>query len=140
MLADNCRRKGTRGRLGSVLSQFLHDLLPQDVHERCNDKAFVSGPLLQLQVTAAPSSVLSDPAIVSFESGLDAMHTGCRDKSMAETTGGAHISVPLEGGSHRSSTHQLPHSLVIIFNAHVWWLHCVHANRLQCAMQAEWPC
>ena len=46
MLADDCRRNGTRGRLGTVLSQFLHDLLPQDAHERCNDKAFVSALLL----------------------------------------------------------------------------------------------
>ncbi|KAK9909103.1 hypothetical protein WJX75_007198 [Coccomyxa subellipsoidea] len=42
VLADDCRRNGTRGRLGTVLSQFLHDLLPQDAHERCNDKAFVA--------------------------------------------------------------------------------------------------
>ncbi|CAL8460544.1 g73 [Coccomyxa elongata] len=42
LLADDCRRKGTRGRLGTVLSEFLYDLLPQDAHERCNHKTFVA--------------------------------------------------------------------------------------------------
>lgn len=41
VLADDCRRKGTRGRLGTVLSRFLHDLLPEDAHERCRNKIHV---------------------------------------------------------------------------------------------------
>ena len=41
VLADDCRVNGTRGRLGDVLSTFLHDLLPDDAHERCRDKTFV---------------------------------------------------------------------------------------------------
>lgn len=41
VLADDCRVNGTRGRLGSVLSTFLHDLLPDDAHERCRNKTFV---------------------------------------------------------------------------------------------------
>ena len=45
MLADDCRVNGTRGRLGDVLSTFLHDLLPDDAHERCRDKTFVRPPL-----------------------------------------------------------------------------------------------
>ncbi len=42
VLADDCRVNGTRGRLGEVLSTFLHDLLPEDAHERCRNKTFVS--------------------------------------------------------------------------------------------------
>ncbi|KAK9841996.1 hypothetical protein WJX81_003246 [Elliptochloris bilobata] len=42
VLCDNCRRNGTRGRLGRVLERFLHDLLPEDVHERCSDRTFVA--------------------------------------------------------------------------------------------------
>ena len=44
VLADDCRVNGTRGRLGDVLSTFLHDLLPDDAHERCRDKTFVRLP------------------------------------------------------------------------------------------------
>lgn len=46
MLADDCRVKGTRGRLGVVLSQFLHDLLPDDAHERCRNKIHVSARIV----------------------------------------------------------------------------------------------
>ncbi|CAL5219418.1 g1247 [Coccomyxa viridis] len=42
VLADDCRVNGTRGRLGEVLSTFLHDLLPEDAHERCRNKTFVA--------------------------------------------------------------------------------------------------
>ena len=44
VLAEDCRANGTRGRLGTVLSTFLHDLLPEDAHERCRNKTFVSLP------------------------------------------------------------------------------------------------
>ncbi|KAK9810474.1 hypothetical protein WJX72_011305 [[Myrmecia] bisecta] len=42
VFADNCRRNGTRGRLGVVLRQFLEDLLPEDIHLRCKDRAYVA--------------------------------------------------------------------------------------------------
>jgi hypothetical protein len=38
----DCRENGTRGRLGSVLVKFLEELLPDDIHERCRDKAHVA--------------------------------------------------------------------------------------------------
>lgn len=41
-LAKDCRENGTRGRLGSVLRNFMEDLLPDDIHERCRDKAYVA--------------------------------------------------------------------------------------------------
>lgn len=41
-LADDCRAKGTRFRLRSVLEAFLRDLLPTDAHERCNGAAYVA--------------------------------------------------------------------------------------------------
>lgn len=41
LLADDCRRQGTRGRLGTVLSKFLHSVLPENAHERCRDKIYV---------------------------------------------------------------------------------------------------
>jgi predicted acylesterase/phospholipase RssA len=41
-LAKDCRDNGTRGRLGSVLVKFLEELLPDDIHEKCRDKAYVA--------------------------------------------------------------------------------------------------
>lgn len=41
-LAEDCRTNGTRGRLGLVLEKFLEELLPEDIHERCNNRAFVA--------------------------------------------------------------------------------------------------
>ena len=38
----DCRDNGTRGRLGSVLVKFLEELLPDDIHEKCRDKAYVA--------------------------------------------------------------------------------------------------
>lgn len=51
LLADDCRRQGTRGRLGIVLSQFLHSVLPEDAHERCRNKIYVSGPGLRVAIS-----------------------------------------------------------------------------------------
>ncbi len=56
MLADDCRQKGTRGRLGIVLSRFLHDLLPDDAHERCKDKIYVS-------ITPLPNACMQPSSI-----------------------------------------------------------------------------
>ena len=42
VLADDCRVNGTRGRLGDVLSTFLHALLPDDAHERCAGKGWTA--------------------------------------------------------------------------------------------------
>lgn len=42
LLTADCRENGTRGRLGSVLVNFLEELLPDDIHERCRDKAYVA--------------------------------------------------------------------------------------------------
>lgn len=41
-LADDCRKNGTRFRLKQVLQRFLMDLLPHDVHERCNGNTYVA--------------------------------------------------------------------------------------------------
>ncbi|GFH28427.1 patatin [Haematococcus lacustris] len=40
--AADCRAKGTRGRLGGLLQDFLHTYLPDDAHERCRDLTYVS--------------------------------------------------------------------------------------------------
>ena len=34
----DCRENGTRGRLGIVVREFLEKLLPEDIHERCNNR------------------------------------------------------------------------------------------------------
>lgn len=52
-LAADCRKSGTRGRLGTVLEKVLVEILPEDSHERVKGKAFVSDYPLQL-----PSSCL----------------------------------------------------------------------------------
>mmetsp|Transcript_6088 Transcript_6088/g.17432 ORF Transcript_6088/g.17432 Transcript_6088/m.17432 type:complete len:512 (+) Transcript_6088:157-1692(+) len=41
-LAKDCRTNGTRGRLGLVVREFLEKLLPEDIHERCKNRAFVA--------------------------------------------------------------------------------------------------
>ena len=66
MLADDCRVNGTRGRLGDVLSTFLHDLLPDDAHERCRDKTFVRSPFntQAMQQTALCGQRLDSLAVI----------------------------------------------------------------------------
>lgn len=39
---DDCREYGTRGRLRGVLERVTRDMLPEDAHERCTGKAFIS--------------------------------------------------------------------------------------------------
>ena len=41
-LMHDCRRNGTRGRLGPVLRKFLEKNLPEDAHERCTETTFVA--------------------------------------------------------------------------------------------------
>lgn len=41
-LAAELRKNGTRGRLKSNLRTFLEKMLPDDVHERCTNKAYIS--------------------------------------------------------------------------------------------------
>jgi hypothetical protein len=41
-LMEDCRRNGTRGRLGPVLEQFLDRNLPEDAHERCNGRIYIA--------------------------------------------------------------------------------------------------
>ena len=41
-LMDDCRRNGSRGRLGPVLEDFLRGHLPSDAHTRCQGRAFVA--------------------------------------------------------------------------------------------------
>jgi hypothetical protein len=41
-LMDDCRKHGTRGRLGVLLETFLQDALPEDAHIRCDGKTFVA--------------------------------------------------------------------------------------------------
>ncbi len=39
---EDCRRHGTRGRLGILLEDFLQSALPEDAHVRCMGKTFVA--------------------------------------------------------------------------------------------------
>jgi hypothetical protein len=39
---EDLRTHGTRGRLGPLLKDFLHEYLPEDAHERCNGTTHVS--------------------------------------------------------------------------------------------------
>jgi hypothetical protein len=41
-LMDDCRRHGTRGRLGILLEEFLQTALPEDAHIRCTGQTFVA--------------------------------------------------------------------------------------------------
>jgi len=41
-LMDDCRRHGTRGRLGILLEEFLRTALPEDAHIRCTGQTFVA--------------------------------------------------------------------------------------------------
>ncbi|GLC46328.1 hypothetical protein PLESTB_000999500 [Pleodorina starrii] len=41
-LAQDCRRSGTRTRLKSVLQRVLEAALPDDIHERCEGRAFLA--------------------------------------------------------------------------------------------------
>lgn len=41
-LMEDCRRNGTRGRLGPVLEEFLDRNLPEDAHERCNGRIYIA--------------------------------------------------------------------------------------------------
>ena len=64
LLADDCRRQGTRGRLGIVLSQFLHSVLPEDAHERCRNKIYVN--TLPAALLAAQVATLSRGAATEY--------------------------------------------------------------------------
>ncbi len=41
-LMEDCRRHGTRGRLGILLEEFLQSALPEDAHVRCTGKTYVA--------------------------------------------------------------------------------------------------
>lgn len=41
-LMEDCRKNGSRGRLGIVLEKFLQEALPDDAHERCRGRTFVA--------------------------------------------------------------------------------------------------
>lgn len=71
-LATDCRENGTRGRLGIVLKKFLEELLPEDIHERCNDRAFVAVSRVWPRPTAKLISEYS-----SKEDLISALLTSC---------------------------------------------------------------
>jgi predicted acylesterase/phospholipase RssA len=70
-LMEDCRKHGTRGRLGIVLEKFLQDSLPDDAHIRCSGKTHV----------AVSSISPITPVLVSeFESRddlIEALMTSC---------------------------------------------------------------
>jgi hypothetical protein len=69
VLADDCRSKGTRARLGPVLESTLRALLPPDTAERVSGRAYVA-------VTAVlpPKGPLLEPRLVGeFEDRDDAI-------------------------------------------------------------------
>lgn len=41
-LAHNCRVHGTQGRLAYFLEQELQQMLPEDIHERCNGSTYIA--------------------------------------------------------------------------------------------------
>jgi predicted acylesterase/phospholipase RssA len=72
-LAADCRSGGTRTRLGPVLEAMLQELLPEDVHERCNQGGSAHIAVTRLFPDAASASAssaaTSSSPLASFDGG-----------------------------------------------------------------------
>jgi hypothetical protein len=106
VLAEDCRQKGTRGRLGTVLSRFLHDLLPQDAHERCNDRTFVRTFLVfagfvscRRPTKAMAAFIVSLEPYTTLPDASTLSDTGGCDKSLATAARLPGLALHIAGGS-----------------------------------------
>lgn len=73
-LMSDCRENGTPRRLGIVLRGLLNEALPDNIHERCRDTAFVGVTLLTPVGKAGPMLVSE---YRSRDDLIDALLTSC---------------------------------------------------------------
>ena len=104
-LMEDCRKNGSRGRLGIVLEKFLQEALPDDAHERCRGRTFVAvssvegrGALGSLGLGTPQGQLISE--FSSRDDLVSALMTSCHiplymDGRMTSTFRG---SMHLDGG------------------------------------------